>query len=1454
MPVQTTKQNVMSFAGGVDASTPAHALPQDIVQTATNLDFSIERGAARARRGYDQYVSTPNISHYALFKSWMPHEVNNSWLYTGFVGTGGTAGVGRVTISADTPGTYTVLVSNGDGSNAEFAKYRQYTYLAAGTALYKDDGTNTTEWIKQVPPKPTVTLNTATNYNIITGSSTLTILEGTNTLGTNGTNTCTANSLGRSTMLLKSTINLGTGADGAVIGTNGIVYTQVGFSDPTNIYRISVDFATDTVTLGTTTATQTVTNGTTTTTINPVTIAITTGFQNFWHGEYLPNIGRSIIPSYPSADTTTGAAQQNGLGTAISNAQVSQVQSLINADQQLTQLNITFSGNTPSSVAIPIANFNFVGTWTASGTHTDAWQGLTAVRVTVESYVPTQTTLLCGLYEQGDANYCLTDMNVGYTYYQTWAELDANGNFLGESAASPSAGPFKCVNANFTVVCTGTTTGSQAGITNIITYRQGGYCQTPYAVGTTSYGTMTLTDTTGDIQALLDDIPMVINVRGRNYPGGFGYWNIMANEAFYDRIYLANTNTLMWSEIGRPDQFIITNTALVTTDPGDAIAGLVVWPPGLIIINWRSVYEMTGTVFEGPTADFVIQKAAPKRGSVAPGTIIKTPHGIPLVNYDGITMYIPGSGVDVPIPWINAQIGDAWRGFGTFDPAALAGNRVPAINGHLFQAFACYAEGKLYLTVATGNSSTPNTVFVMDFYTEKCWWYQYQTPTFGSQPINSLLWDFENNNIFAGGTDGLYQIETEITEGTAGNYPPWSFQTKEWSVANDTLVENFAIEYVGGPFQVTAVYDGTATITIGTCSSQNKTWNHFPLNGLVNNSLSFQLQQLTGTATGTFSSYGAHTAVYNITWDSIEQPQKVHFFQTDYDDNHYPGDKLWDVEFHDVGFLQANEAVNQATGTATITTTTTGTATTTVIGTETISATGTVTAVTFIDGVAVMTNTMIGTGTPSAGRNIFTFSFPAETYGEIAYTTYTTSQPTGTATASTMGLFKLWDHRYQARNEPPKTTVWRTTIESLDEAICDAFDSDINPNGTVLATAFVDNTPLMTATITSTAPGEQYNRQSYTNKLPVEVYGRTLYVLYNGSGGNWFKHYNTMFHRRPEPDRWTNYVSDRRSTQEQHFDAHEVDVNPLGNTVLGTALIDGIAYGTFTYTGTLRERFVNAFPANTYGKTTWTQFSVSTATDTNLNPRGGRFKYFSDHFIGTLEPDRLTFVQKIFPPFPSEHYIKTWIAELNPLGVCTGTLMADGIAITTNTFAGTIRETYNVGLELLTGAAQALIGTATAIEIRYTGSGSPGLFKHYRSDVESDPKPFGKLTWGRQYEKSGGISQIDMARFWAVDVELPPGNTVTLMTSIWDIDGLPGFSTNTMTLTGSGRVYIDRVPFPPGGRGRLFQQKITFSSPAKVWRSTLDEEQIGAKGVTRKTLEATPIESYYAKSQFSNNV
>jgi hypothetical protein len=788
-------------------------------------------------------------------------------------------------------------------------------------------------------------------------------------------------------------------------------------------------------------------------------------------------------------------------------------------------------------------------------------------------------------------------------------------------------------------------------------------------------------------------------------------------------------------------------------------------------------------------------------------------------------MYQPGAGVELHLDWVTEQIGDAFRGFLGSDPAGLNGNRVPAVNGFIFQATAAYNEGKLYIAMPTGTNTVNDTVFVLDFPRQKCWWYQYQVVNQGPAPFYGLAWDFQNNAMLACGSGGFYAIETFVVEPTlvtntsggtsttSGNVP-WNFTSRAWTTPTDSLLENLAVEYVGGPIQVSAVYDGTTTATLGTLASPTKTYGILPMSATVENNIVFNFQQVTSTATPIPEIYFP-TAVYGVTWDAYPHPDKVQFYQTNYDNNNYEGDKLWDVEFFDVGFLQSNAWTG--TNTTTTTTTVTGTTTSTITLTETPNAIGTMVAVTFVDGTAVMTNTMVGSSTSNQGRRIFDFSFPSETYGEVAYTVMTAALSSGT-----QQTFKLWNHSYQARNEPPKVTYWHTDWESMEENICDGWDTDINPNGTVYGTAFIDNVAIATGTYVGT------KRQSYTFNWPVEEYGRTIYVEYNAASGNAFKHYKTWYHLRREPDRWTSYVSERVSTQEQHFDNVESELNCLGNTVLATAYVDNVAIDTYTYTSTgsiARERFVSALPAETYGRTVYVQYNST-----------GRFKWFHTSFNGTLEPDRVNFLQKILPPWPSEQYAKTWITEINPLGTTTGVLYVEGAAIATNTFTGTIREMFNYGID---APALLTLQTATAIEARYGNVTGTQLFKHYKTEIEVEPKPFGKETWAITFRKIGGASQIDVARYHTLDVEVPPGPSATC-TCVWDIDQQPGFSTNTFTFT-SGRNYEDLVPFPPGGRGRLFQERLSFSVPVKVWRSILYEERVGVKGFTTTAIVGRPV-------------
>lgn len=97
-----------------------------------------------------------------------------------------------------------------------------------------------------------------------------------------------------------------------------------------------------------------------------------------------------------------------------------------------------------------------------------------------------------------------------------------------------------------------------------------------------------------------------------------------------------------------------------------------------------------------------------------------------------------------------------------------------------------------------------------------------------------------------------------------------------------------------------------------------------------------------------------------------------------------------------------------------------------------------------------------------------------------------------------------------------------------------------------------------------------------------------------------------------------------------------------------------------------------------------------------------------------------------------------------------------------------------------------------------------------------------------------------------MDIE---GPSLATFTTTWIIDGT-AFATNTLIFgnVDAGekfnvvRNYMDQIPFPPGGRGYLFQQQITSTLPFKVWRASLDIERIGIKGLSRVTMNGTPQE------------
>jgi len=754
--------------------------------------------------------------------------------------------------------------------------------------------------------------------------------------------------------------------------------------------------------------------------------------------------------------------------------------------------------------------------------------------------------------------------------------------------------------------------------------------------------------------------------------------------------------------------------------------------------------------------------------------------------------------MDQEIPWFTEKYGDVFKGAGANDPAALKGNRAPALNGgNIHYSCATYSNNKLYVAMPTGTSTYANTVFILDFNQKAAWWYTYPFN------ITNLLADQPLNAVFATTDDGhVMVIESgpmDHNTGGTGTAITWSARTKLWSADTTTVLENLAIDCEGTNIVAKAYYDSNLNPVITTITNGSRAWSIPPLNGTFINEGAFDI---IGSNTSTVMN-----AVYGMKFDMLQEPPRVQYWRTEFDEHNWTADKLWDVHYADID----------------------------------IQGTSTVTYVMFVDTTAVATNTIVG---PTNGRQVFEVAFPPEIYGRVAYTTYT----------NTGSTFKHWETRRDARNEPAKINYWRTDITSLEEYIIDAFDVDINPNGTAFGTAYVDNVAIMTATITGGS------RLSYTfdipfGSYPYHLYGRTFFVAYTGTG---LKHYNTWYHKRLEPDRWSEFLSSWEVEDEREIKVFLPEINCLGNTVQAVTYLNvgnagsQTAVSTHTMTGTDRTQYTFSLPVEKYARVARAAFQVGTVgtNGTFTAQTGGnapRFKHYKTLFDGPKEPPRVTLFRTGPYPYPSNHFLKTWQPLLDPLnGTVTGTLIVEDTVLQTATFTGNRRQWFTVGIDLNTNADYVL-NTGSRWEAVYSCAANQ-QFKHYDTTMESDVEPFRKISWSFHYRKIGGATQVDLARYWSaftdvqnVDLDGDGDKEPILGTYWWDIDG-QNFNTGTLTFA-PGHQFTDRIPFPPGARGRLFEFRLVAPATIKVHNVNVDMMEEGIKSLTRRGHPGTPEES-----------
>lgn len=919
--IQTTTQ--VSFGGGLNAGSSPHLVGESEVQSSTNVDYTLTMGAASARRGSTLFGKIINVSSatgskiYAITRNYglSTGTWNDSAIPWYILTPDGQNYQGTRTVT----GTLTFApfeISPGTGTPniiPQFTQWEGYIYLANGNNAYRANGTQVYSWLLPQADTPQVTFvqqwqkeNPFIGFAGTAGPGTYTATEGTIV----GTSTTTA--FGSFNPIILATCSSGTGTriilTGTISGTNTnweSPWIYIGLPTGTGATNTITDTTTvggyvdlhqgwpngdTTGATGSWTATATITQTATVGNYgvdyillalmnqqNIVTVQrdLSVGdatFTNYWHLETTADDISDVTYDPLSALLTANNANTIEIQTQafnLSRATLPHISQKGGVGLPGIRRNVakTSVSASVSPWGVSRTDYQFIGPLSAPD-----FSNIQAIRVIIEFNTSGQEAVIGGCVTFGNSSWSLNDQISGISYFQTFARVEENV-IVAEGAASLPSPPQLSQFASTELQCAAEPAGGPAaGVTHRVFYRTGGLLSDAYRIGSCTI----LSGTSQIFDYNLPDMLVINNPSLKRFlwsqwpspSAGTGLPGVNAvSQPWQSRVWIGVENQLYWSWPGEFEQ-IQDNSQTSVSDTGDNISAII---PGanLVIVNQASVYEMSGSVFEGTAQNWSLSRSLARRGSVAPRTAINTPYGIILFSWDGMSFYRQGFGFDQELQWIYDKIGDIWKGMGTSDPAALKG-RVPAINQQcIFNSIAAYKDERLYLAVPTGQSVLANTVFVMDMAHQTVFMYTYPWN------ICSLFVDRVSNRLMAGTDKGvLMQMETGLTDTTTSGVPAgvaWSFTTREWSSPVDTLWENLQVEAQGTATWIAAA-DATNTYILTTAILNNKGWNPASLQGSVGDNLNFILQ---GTQSGTQQS------VFELQWDSIPEAKKVTYFHTD---------------------------------------------------------------------------------------------------------------------------------------------------------------------------------------------------------------------------------------------------------------------------------------------------------------------------------------------------------------------------------------------------------------------------------------------------------------------------------------------------------------------------------------------------------------------------------------------
>ncbi len=785
-----------SFGGGLNAARAADKLAEGEVAAAVNIDFGREEGAAALRRGTHRRWSLSGEVR-RIFRNYNnPYDYGASPYY--FATSNGIyRSIGGVTTQIRPTGA----------QHPAFGSWREWTLIANGNEYWADNGTSLREWVGQAPgAPPQAAAQWLPPLNLAQGG--WTVVQGTLVEETGGVITIEAadRQVVVDVVAVPQSGNLTTNA-GEPIGDFGIHYLDLMLSDPGVVTLITQDYSPGSADFS----------------------------QGSLHAELRPGDSaemmgwsEAVVETLPDE---SGEAREEAIDALRRN---------LRAPRSM----FPTMANVWSVWAVARPQFELTNrSATPAG-----WSNIGRIRITIQAN-DAFTVKLRNFHVAGAATYPLNDPVTGYTWWETWAEQDASGNIIRESAPSPASAPLRIQGGQASLTLSTAPSGTYHGYTHRCIYRQGGLMRDAHRVAVVPLAQTAVVDAMSDVDAVFEPV-LERDIHSRaTFPG-----NVTAiSEPYMGRIFMAHRNIVMWSEPNRPDVFRKDAWTMVSHS-GDEVQALIVWGNSLFVINRDSVYELTGTDFSAD-GDWRLYRTPCRYGTLSRYVPVRTPYGIPLMTNDGLIFYQPGSGGEARLPWVDGRIGPAW----SYVPNDRLAQHRPGTGG---RTWAAWTSNRLYLAIEPSYY-----VYVIDFLHETVYYYNY--------PFLTMCGFYDLEGMLLAGTPAGSVMELETTTTLdATDAGQWvaitgQLRTRTWTWAAPSRLMNISAD-CRGTVSITAMEAGGTLVKIADVSGAARHRTTPTMSGVEGDALYFDVTLQDGGV------------LYGIEWDRYEEPLTTLYVRTPY--------------------------------------------------------------------------------------------------------------------------------------------------------------------------------------------------------------------------------------------------------------------------------------------------------------------------------------------------------------------------------------------------------------------------------------------------------------------------------------------------------------------------------------------------------------------------------------------